>query len=186
MKFFFGLGNFGKQYEKTRHNAGFLFLDSLIQEYSFEHVGKKFNSEVFSGSINGEKIICFKPQTYMNTSGDAVLSAMSFYKFTLSDCFVFYDELDLNVGEFRVKFATGTNGHNGARSIDKSAGKDYFRIKIGISRPKIGSVSDFVLNNFSNDELLLINECNRKILSKIDEIITLTPEKIDDFNKFFK
>jgi PTH1 family peptidyl-tRNA hydrolase len=187
MKFFFGLGNIGNEYKITRHNVGFILIDNLIEYYNFSTVGTKFHSEVFTGTINGETIICLKPNTYMNLSGKAVSSMLNFYKPQKTDIFVFTDELDLPVGELRLKFASATSGHNGLRSIDSSIGKDYWRIKIGIDRPVNHAVSDYVLSKFKTEELENINSlCENFAKNSINELIELKSDDAKGINLFNK
>lgn len=187
MKFFFGLGNIGNEYKTTRHNVGFLLIDELVSKYNFNKISDKFHSEVFSGDVNGEKIICFKPNTYMNLSGKAVSSALSFYKNNKTDIFVFTDELDLPVGELRLKFGSATSGHNGLRSIDSAIGKDYWRIKIGIDRPANQLVSDYVLSKFKTEELDKIHTlCQNFTNSAIEDLINIKSDDIRSINSFNK
>lgn len=158
-----GLGNIGDEYENTRHNVGFVVADKMIREYNLSYDTKKFHSEIFTGFINGAKIILIKPQTYMNKSGIAVSEVANFYKIPLEDIYVFQDDMDLELGKMKFKTGGSSAGHNGIKSIDEMIGKDYHRIRIGIGRPKYNKdVINFVLNKFTEDERVkLENICDR-------------------------
>jgi len=173
MNLIVGLGNIGKKYELTRHNFGFLTLDEIIREFSFEKLGDKFNSEVFVGQINDEKIIAIKPQTYMNNSGVAVLAAASFYKIPPEQIVVFHDEIDINFGEVRVKQGGGNAGHNGLKSIDEKIGKNYWRFRLGVSRPQNPEyeVADYVLSKFGEQELSKVEEISKNIAKKLPQFL---------------
>lgn len=161
MKLIIGLGNPGKQYEKTRHNAGFIVLDALREKWEFSEFqfSKKFNAEVSEGSVDGSKMILAKPQSFMNRSGQVVRAIMDFYKLTPEDIIVIHDDLDIDLGTFKVSSDTSAGGHNGVQSIVDHLGTQQFkRIRIGIegaerkkSRTMPGEA--FVLQDFSDEEL---------------------------------
>ncbi|NRB11108.1 MAG: aminoacyl-tRNA hydrolase [Rickettsiaceae bacterium] len=155
-----GLGNPGKQYENTRHNVGFQALDRISEEYGFTWQKKeKFNAEIAVNTINNVKIILCKPQTYMNLSGNAVQLVAAYYKIKLQDIIVIHDEIDLPCGKIKCKSGGGHAGHNGLRSLDQMlTNNNYFRMRIGVGRPpnQHMDVSDYVLTNFTNDELNII------------------------------
>lgn len=179
-----GLGNIGREYESTRHNFGFLLLDQIIKDHGFTLQSKKFKSEVFSGEINGKKIIALKPQTFMNRSGIAVAEAASFYKIAPKNILVFHDEVDLVLGKIKVKVGGGSAGHNGLKSIDEMVGKDYVRVRLGVGRPenKEFSTADYVLGKFSKDEMVMVEKVNEKISKLVGELLE---ERADSFlNKF--
>ncbi len=145
-----GLGNPGSQYAANRHNIGFMAADEIHRRHGFSPWTKKFQSFIADGTIDGEKTILIKPQTFMNLSGQAVGEAMRFYKLVPSDLVVIYDELDLLAGKVRVKTGGGSGGHNGIKSIDAHCGKDYRRVRIGIGHPGIKEmVTHHVLGNFA-------------------------------------
>lgn len=148
-----GLGNPGREYAHHRHNIGFLAVDALAGKYNLSGPKKKFESEIFEGSVGGERVLALKPQTYMNLSGDAVRQAMDFYKIPLSNVIVIHDELDLPPSELRIKTGGGSAGHNGLRSIDGNAGNEYKRLRFGIGHPGHKDlVSPYVLHDFSREE----------------------------------
>ncbi|WP_295809707.1 aminoacyl-tRNA hydrolase [uncultured Nitratireductor sp.] len=145
-----GLGNPGQQYERHRHNVGFMAADAIARRHSFSPWSKKFKALVAEGRVGGEKVLLIKPQTFMNLSGQAVGEAMRFYKIGLDDLIVFYDELDLAPGKLRIKTGGGSGGHNGIKSIDAHCGKDYRRVRIGIGHPgDKARVNPHVLGDFA-------------------------------------
>jgi len=153
MRLFVGLGNPGQQYQLNRHNIGFMALDVIVERHKFSGWSKKFQGELSSGDVGGEKILLLKPQTFMNLSGQSVQAAAAFYKIKPEDIVVFHDELDLAPGKLRVKKGGGAAGHNGLRSIDQHLGQDYWRVRLGIGHPgNRDLVSPYVLGNFSRED----------------------------------
>lgn len=156
-----GLGNPGKQYTNTRHNLGFMAADILSRRLSFSSFSPsgKFKGEIATGDAFGDKAILLKPTTYMNLSGEAVAAVSSYYKIPLEKIIVIHDDIDLKLGDMRVKLGGGHAGHNGLRSIDSHLGKDYWRIRVGVGRPEDREdVADYVLQNFSKEEKVVIDE----------------------------
>ncbi|MEK7189619.1 MAG: aminoacyl-tRNA hydrolase [Patescibacteria group bacterium] len=149
-----GLGNPGKEYEKTRHNVGFAILDKLLSVLEFDDWvdNKKFHAKVAEGKINAKKILLFKPQTFMNNSGEAVSAAAKFYKIKPANVWVIHDDLDLPLGKIKIQRDRSSAGHNGVQSIINSLGtQDFVRFRIGIApaRQTKKSGADFVLSKFS-------------------------------------
>lgn len=154
MKLVVGLGNPGKEYINTRHNIGFIVLDSYLGEVNWY---KKFNGLCYEKIIRNEKYLFLKPQTYMNLSGSSVAMAVSFYKLDYKDILIIQDDLDLDVGSFRIKINSSAGGHNGIKDIISALHTNAFaRIKIGISCDKNGDIKDYVLSKFSKNDLNLI------------------------------
>ncbi|MDP5039241.1 MAG: aminoacyl-tRNA hydrolase [Candidatus Gracilibacteria bacterium] len=156
MKLIIGLGNPGIKYEKTRHNIGFLFLNWLIENQKLNGEWKmesKFKSEIFETQFNFEKTILVKPQTYMNLSGESVLKMMSYYKIQKEDIIVIFDDISLEPGKTRFRATGSAGGQNGVKSIISNIGQDFKRVKIGIGQDKKFDLSDWVLSNFSNEEI---------------------------------
>jgi PTH1 family peptidyl-tRNA hydrolase len=148
-----GLGNPGKEYEKTRHNLGFMVVDAIADQYNFSSPKVKFHGIVSEGTIDGEKVILFKPTTYMNRSGSPVSELIKFYKIHLNHIIVFHDEINLKLAKIRVKIGGGAGGHNGLKDLDSHIGKDYKRVRVGVDHPgDKDMVADYVLHNFSKDE----------------------------------
>ena len=157
MKLIVGLGNPGPKYELTRHNAGFIAIDLLAQEFAIDLSQSKFQGQQGLGSLWGLRVLLFKPETYMNLSGRAVARVMAFYKITCENIVVCHDDIDLPSQSVRTKMTGGHGGHNGVRSIIEETGSDQFpRIKLGVGRPapeaKRG-VSSWVLEPFTDHEL---------------------------------
>ena len=167
MKLVVGLGNPGKEYEKTRHNIGFMVLDSYIGQ---EKWSSKFNGLYIEKFINGEKVIFLKPQSYMNLSGGVVKKYVDYFNINLEDILIIQDDLDLDIGKLRIKTTSSAGGHNGIKDIIASLGsKDFLRLKIGISA-STGDTKDYVLSSFSKEESL-----------KLDENVNIYHSIIDDF-----
>ncbi len=149
-----GLGNPGKQYEFTRHNAGFLCLDYLAAKHNIKVNKIKFKSLVGEGNIGGEKVILLKPTTYMNLSGEAVVQAAGFYKIDVSDIIVVYDDISLPLGSLRIRERGSAGSHNGMKNIIYLLGKDNFpRIRLGVGANGDRDLADYVLGKFSKEEL---------------------------------
>lgn len=154
-----GLGNPGSEYEKHRHNVGFMAIDALADALRAGAFTKKFHGEVAETKIGSRKLLLLKPQTYMNNSGRAVQAAMAFYKMPLDHILVLHDELDLPVGKIRIKKGGGANGQNGIRDIDSAIGKDYWRCRIGIDHPgDKARVHGHVLSNFGKEDKATIDK----------------------------
>lgn len=164
MKLLVGLGNPGIQYERTRHNIGFMFIEKFSNGLSFQ---KKFNALY---RIQDELILVM-PQTYMNKSGEAVQQIMRFYKIPIKNLYVIHDDIDLQLGKIKVKIGGGNSGHNGLRSIDQHIGSNYMRIRLGVGRPENCNVSDYVLHNFRQDELLLVGKMINFIGDNISDLL---------------
>ena len=149
MKMIVGLGNPGKEYDYTRHNTGFLVIDSFVSNFKFE---KKFNAMIAVKIINGEKVLFVKPQTFMNNSGEAVGKIASYYHISSFDIMVVHDDMDIELGHFKIKDHGRSGGHNGIKSIIDSLGTDNFvRLKVGIGHSLDDTIS-YVLGRFSKPE----------------------------------
>ena len=145
-----GLGNPGAKYSGNRYNVGFMAADAIARRHGFPVWPKKFQAEIASGTIGGEKVLLIKPQTFMNLSGQSVGEALRFHKLSPADLVVLYDELDLAPGKLRIKTGGGAGGHNGIRSLDAHVGKDYRRVRIGIGHPGDKAlVHNHVLGDFA-------------------------------------
>ena len=151
MKMIVGLGNVGKEYVLTRHNVGFMILDSFVKEFTLE---KKFQAYVRIESIQGEKCIFVKPTTFMNLSGLAVAKISRYYDIDPDDILVIQDDMDLAFGRHKLKIDSSSGGHNGIKSIIDALGTTHFaRLKIGISHDLKGDTIHYVLGNFFKDEM---------------------------------
>lgn len=180
-----GLGNPGKEYEKTRHNIGFIALDFVAEKLGIEINSQKFKSLYAFGTFEGKKVILLKPQTFMNLSGQAVLPFMSFYKVPLQNVILIYDDISLPVGKMRIRKQGSHGGHNGVKNIITLSGSQNFpRIKIGVgNKPNENwDLADWVLSKFSSEELNLINDTMPKVY---DALSLIVKENIDEaMNKF--
>lgn len=154
MRWIVGLGNPGKEYESTRHNAGFFVIDELARRWNAGIFQSKCKALVAEARLQGEKAVLIKPMTYMNLSGESVRAFMDFYKAELENAIVVYDDLDTEVGRIRLRYQGSAGGHNGIKSIIQHTGTQTFnRIRMGISRPQPGhAVVDYVLTRFSKSE----------------------------------
>lgn len=180
MWLFVGLGNPGTQYAKNRHNVGFMVLDS-IQEQSagaYTDYRAKFQGHISEGNVGNQKVVLLKPQTYMNNSGQSVGQVVKFYKIDIDKIVVFHDELDIELGLVRVKHGGGNAGHNGLKSIQAHLGSaDFYRVRIGIGRPQHqGQVSNYVLSDFSKEEIKLLTPIVDFMGDKVWKIIEEDPK----------
>lgn len=172
MKLIVGLGNPGKEYENTRHNAGFIALDILCNKLSASFsLNKKFNAFVAEAKIGREKIYLLKPQTFMNESGLSVRAISDFYKINPENTTVFHDDKDIAIGEYKIQSGRSSAGHNGVKSIIAHLGtQEFTRVRLGI-KPEhpIGDTADFVLSKLSLAEKKLlhtvIDEATQKIIA---------------------
>lgn len=157
-----GLGNPGEKYLNTKHNIGFSFIDSFAKQIDSKLNESKFDSLLNNKVIDNHKIIIMKPQTFMNDSGVAVKKVKNFYKITTDKIIVIYDDLDLEIGQIKIKKGGGSGGHNGINSIIKEIGtKEFIRIRIGIGKPKEKSMTNkYVLSKFTKDDQKIVNNIN--------------------------
>lgn len=174
-----GLGNPGKKYEHTRHNAGFDAIDFLSKRHNISVTKIKHKSLIGEGRIGAEKVVLIKPQTYMNLSGEAVLSAVQFYKVDIENVIVLYDDIDLDIGKLRIRKKGSAGSHNGMKSIIKCLGRqDFPRIRIGVSKPEEGmDLADFVLSRVPKDKQMDMDSVIEKAADTIDEIINSDIDK---------
>ncbi|MCI8291074.1 MAG: aminoacyl-tRNA hydrolase [Clostridia bacterium] len=178
-----GLGNPEKDYSNTRHNMGFDVINRISEKYDIDVNKSKFKGLYGSGVINGEKIILLKPQTFMNLSGESVKEIMDYYKISLENLLVVYDDMDLEPGTIRIRKSGGPGTHNGMKSVVHYLNSQNFpRIRVGIGKPIDDSFMEYVIGAVDEEE--------RKILvkgvEKAFEAITAILENNIDFamNKF--
>jgi len=149
-----GLGNPGAEYALNRHNVGFMAVDAIAEAHGFDPWKKGFQGWVSAGRIGSDRILLFKPATYMNDSGRAVGEALRFYKLGLDALTAFHDELDIDPFRVKVKTGGGAAGHNGLRSIDAHLGQEYRRVRLGIGHPgHKDRVTGYVLGNYAKAEM---------------------------------
>ena len=175
-----GLGNPTPDSQDNRHNIGFKIIDAINQKFGLSKQKPKFKGLVTTGNISNKKIYAIKPLTFMNNSGICIRELIEYFKINVDDVIVFHDDLDIDFGKIKTKFGGSTAGHNGIASIDKFIGKDYSRVRIGIGKPDLKiAASDFVLNNFNEDEKI---ELSKITLNIIDSIPILIDKKLDLFS----
>ncbi len=169
MKLLVGLGNPGREYEKSRHNVGFMVLERLHKELELPafKIDKKLSAETSKGNYQGIPVLLAKPQTFMNLSGDAVRKTIDFYKIAPEDIIVVYDDLDLPLGTIRVRMEGGAGTHNGMKSVVGNIGTKFIRIRVGIeSRPPAAKdpeqTASYVLGRFSSAEREIIDQSVQK------------------------
>lgn len=173
MKLIVGLGNPGKEYEKTRHNVGWMFIDYLSEKYNVNVDKKKHDSFLSETNINGEKVVFVKPLTYMNLSGIAVAKLKKWYKVDTKDILVVFDDIDIPFGTIRYKEKGSGGSHNGMKNIiEQLASQDIPRIRIGIGglKHEKQDLKDFVLERFASRELEKLE----------NNIFNLTEEKLHE------
>ncbi len=191
MRLIAGLGNPGKKYEKTRHNAGFLtinYLQLTINNFSDWKFNKKFNAEIAEGTINDEKIILAKPQTFMNDSGQAVKKIIGNRKLEIGNLIVIHDDIDLPLGKIRIKKDGSSGGHQGVQSIITALGtQNFVRLKIGVgpkTRPPHFDAAKYVLQKFTKSEEKILAETIKKATDAVAVILEESVEKaMNQFNR---
>ena len=175
-----GLGNPGSNYTNTRHNIGFKIIDAINIHFKLSKQKPKFKGLLTTGNIDEKKIYAIKPLTFMNNSGTAIKELIDYFKIDAKDVIVFHDDMDIDFGKVKAKFGGTSAGHNGIASIDKFIGKEYSRVRVGIGKPdKKISVSDYVLNNFNEEEKIQLDQITINI---IDSIPILIDKKLDLFS----
>lgn len=167
-----GLGNIGKEYECTHHNIGFMVLDELAKANNLEFkLEKKHQAFIAEYIYKGEKHLLVKPTTYMNNSGISVRSIVDYYKKTNEDVLIIYDDLDLPLGQIRIRKNGSAGGHNGIKSIIAHLNtQEFSRVRIGIKKEKEMDTINYVLSKFSKKELDVLKPT-----------LELMPRMIDDF-----
>lgn len=152
MKIVIGLGNPGKQYEKTRHNAGFLILDKVADRIGAKFTTRKFKAIIAETFVNQEKVLLVKPQTYMNLSGESVQEILNYYNLDEEDIFVITDDLDLEIGKIRIRDKGSSGGQRGVQNIiDRLGTRNFLRLKVGIGNNKMIDTADYVLGKIDKN-----------------------------------
>lgn len=181
-----GLGNPGKEYENTRHNAGFLVLDTLAQKLGADLSERKHRALCGKAVIGGQKVVLLKPQTYMNSSGESIRAAADYYKVPPEDILVVYDDISLAPGQLRIRAKGSAGGHNGIKSIIAHLGTQEFpRVKVGIGeKPPRMDLADYVLGHFSSGEKKIMEEAAKEAADAICEIVNVGIEQaMNDHNR---
>lgn len=166
-----GLGNPGLRYSRNRHNAGFMAADRVAEKVGIEISKKDFGGSYGSGFHGDVKIIVFKPETYMNKSGDPVRRIMNFHGIGNANLVVAHDEVDLPIGRIQVKWGGGSAGHNGIKSVIGSVGSEFARVRIGVGKSTIGrETADHVLEDFGKEESGAIEDSIEKATDAVCKI----------------
>lgn len=173
MNLIIGLGNPEKDYANTRHNMGFDVINLLAQKYDIEISKSKFKSLYGDGFIEGKKVILLKPQTFMNLSGEAVSEIVNFYKLSLDDIIVIYDDLDIEPGKIRVRKSGSPGSHNGIKSVTHYLKTNNFsRVRVGIGKPEEGiDLIEYVIGAISSEEKEKLSEGVKKASDAVIEIL---------------
>ena len=175
-----GLGNPTPNSQDNRHNIGFRIIDAINQKFSLSKQKPKFKGLLTTGDISNKKIYAIKPLTFMNNSGICIRELIEYFRIDVEDVVVFHDDLDIDFGKIKAKLGGSSAGHNGIASIDKFIGKEYSRVRVGIGKPETKiSVSDYVLNNFNDEEKIKLEKITNNI---IDSMTILIDKKLDLFS----
>ncbi len=177
MKLIVGLGNPGKDYIETRHNVGFMVIDEIAKHHNaiFNKQKGALYAQIL---IDDEKVTLLKPQKYINLSGEVILDFINYYKIDMKDVLIVSDDLDLNIGSYKLKSKGSSGGHNGLKNIEQNIGTvEYQRLKIGISNNKNIETKDYVLGKFSKEQKEVIEGVIDKAVSIVNDFV-----KIDFLN----
>lgn len=177
MKVIIGLGNPGKDYEKTRHNVGFMVIDEIANKLGISGGKEKFDAVLLEDFVGQEKVILVKPLTFMNDSGRAVRRIIDFYSLNPTDIIVIYDDVDIDLGKLRIRKNGSAGTHNGMKSIIYELKSDNFpRVRLGINKEKRGDLKRFVLKKFSKEEVPLLIDVVKRAA---DAAISMVEDDID-------
>lgn len=178
MKLIVGLGNTGKEYENTRHNIGFIFIDNFAKSLGVTIEKEKFNGLYTQVTINDEKVILLKPLSFMNLSGEVVRKYVDFFKIDINDILIINDDLDLTFGRIRLRPSGSSGGHNGLKNIALHLNSENFkRLKIGISNDKSIDTKDYVLGKFSKEEKETLDNLKETVNNILNDFL------LTDFDK---
>ena len=175
-----GLGNPTPNSQDNRHNIGFKIIDAINKKFSLSKQKPKFKGLLTTGDISNKKVYAIKPLTFMNNSGICIRELIEYFRIGVEDVIVFHDDLDIDFGKIKAKLGGSSAGHNGIASIDKFIGKEYSRVRVGIGKPETKiSASDYVLNNFNDEEKIELEKITTNI---IDSMPILIDKKLDLFS----
>lgn len=177
IKLVVGLGNPGKEYEKTRHNMGFRVLDKVAEKLNISNWKQRDGALYFDTYVGFSKVLILKPQEYINLSGDVMIKFVKFFDIDIDDIFIVSDDLDIPIGTIKLKEKGSSGGHNGLKNIEKNLKTQNFkRIKIGISNDKTKDTKDYVLSKFSKEEELelkkVIDTASDAVLGSLEQPFT--------------
>jgi len=171
-----GLGNPGDKYQNTRHNIGFLVIEEITRGFLTTNINNpNFQAKVQKHLSN----LYVRPQTFMNASGESILSIVDYYDIPNENIIIIHDDLDLPFGTVKFKVGGGHGGHNGLRSIDSHIGKDYVRIRVGIGKPENKTdVANYVLSDFSKEQFIELENIISHVIKSIDALKKLSLEEV--------
>lgn len=182
-----GLGNPDRQYEGTRHNAGFDVIDTIADKYNIAVDTKKHRALIGKGVIEGQKVILAKPQTYMNLSGESIISLVEYYKINPEEeLIIVYDDISLGVGQLRIRAKGSAGGHNGIKNIIAHLGGQVFpRIKVGVGeKPSKMDLADYVLGHFSKEEKEEMKDGYKEAVNAVEMMIQGQIQKaMNEYNR---
>ena len=173
-KIFIGLGNPGDRYQNTRHNLGYLSLDCFMERHQLEGLkdDKKSEGSLLKSVLFDQELLLFKSSRYMNESGLSINRLRKYRNISMQDICIIHDDLDLNVGEVRVKYSGGHGGHNGLRNIIQACGtNDFIRIRMGIGHPEKDQVIDYVLSKPKKDEKEVLDQSIYEAADAMDSLL---------------
>jgi peptidyl-tRNA hydrolase, PTH1 family len=178
MKLIVGLGNPGIIYKNTRHNLGYMVLDNYAKNLNLKFDKKKFKGSYIETVLNGEKVILLKPERYMNLSGEVINDFLNYYNISVDDMLIVHDDLDIEIGEIKLKPKGSSAGHNGLKNIEEHIKtREYKRLKIGISKVS-GDRKNYVLGKLSNEEMFKIKEVIKQTTEIINDYLVLSFENL--------
>lgn len=178
-----GLGNPGKNYDKTIHNLGYMAIDNFAKENNLNFTKSKYFGVVAEGMVDGEKVILLKPETFMNLSGKSVEDLVHSLKLDLSNIIVLSDDIDLEFGAIRIRAKGSAGTHNGLRDIVQKIGENFSRIRIGAGRPEFGDLASYVLSKISEDRLSILDGTFAKVNNALKYFIKNKKVEGIDINK---
>jgi PTH1 family peptidyl-tRNA hydrolase len=179
MKLIVGLGNPGPEYAYTRHNVGFLTVDTLSKKMNASEFKPGYKGLISKGKHNNVDYIILKPLTFMNLSGDSVVEVANYYKINKEDIIVIYDDMDYGVGEYSIREKGGHGGHNGIRNIiERLATPEFSRIRIGIGKGSVEDKSGYVLGKFSKAELEVLRVLVNKMCEALIDFLSIDIKKV--------
>lgn len=183
MKMIVGLGNPGCEYDNTRHNMGFMFIDYYAKHLGVSIDKVKFNALYACVCLNGEKLLLVKPQSFINLSGEVVKKFVSYFKIDISDVLIISDDLDQPFGCFKLKKKGSSGGHNGLKNIELHLGtQEYKRLKLGISNNKMVDTKDYVLGKLSSNDMEKLEKMSLVVNNILDDFLSIDFDRV--MNKY--
>lgn len=174
MKLVVGLGNPGNEYLNTRHNIGFMFLDRYVKSIGLDFNKKKFNGIYCTEKINDENVIFLKPQSFINLSGEVVDKFVNYFNISIDNILIISDDLDLEIGKYKLKASGSSGGHNGLKNIELFLNtQSYKRLKIGISNNKLIDTKDYVLGKIDSDSKKEYDALETVVINIINDFFKL-------------